>query len=183
MLFLFQVGDSLVPSPCFHSNFRFEGEIGPGDIGGQDRRLPLHHNSRDIRRVITCFIMAAAQPTTESDQMELAMAAIWRCNCVSSFVLTLNGKVSLQQCGADQLPRQLLLCEPFCNLISATPFCAAIVNGFDPPPPPPMSPGPIFSPRTKVGMEIRAGYEARLVKPVQGYISACCPLCTVHQSL
>ena len=23
----------------------------------------------------------AAQPTTESDQMELAMAAIWRCNC------------------------------------------------------------------------------------------------------
>ena len=106
-------------------------------------------------------------------------AAIWRCNCVSSFALTLNGKVSLQQRGADQMPRQLLLCEPFCNLISVTTFHAAIVNGFDPP----NVTRPYFPPRTKVGMEIGTGYEGRLVKPVQGHISACCPLCTVHQSL
>ena len=32
---------SLVPSPYFHSDFRSEGEIGPGDIGGQNHRLPL----------------------------------------------------------------------------------------------------------------------------------------------
>ena len=75
MLFLFQVGDSLVPSPCFHSDFHLGREIGPGDIGGQNHRLLLHHNSRDIQRVIACFIMAAAQPTTESDRMELAMAS------------------------------------------------------------------------------------------------------------
>ena len=37
-----------VPCPYFHSEHHLEGNIWPGNTGGQCRRLWLHHNSQQV---------------------------------------------------------------------------------------------------------------------------------------